>query len=215
MALKTFTEFEKVFEVATVTAKTTSSIPTEKTEKIPTNTNALIKKAKEKNDEVADLLEKLKFAQKEKALFDNAVMEKLSAMKATTIKVGKILAYLDTTKGRESYSYTEAQNILYKSLFAVNQEAAAVALRAVEALKHKNPDKTEVKYVGEGLSEVAKQWWASLKTTFAEWKKKFFEAADKYEDAAANFVKNMEAQGDKNIGEIWKSYKVSDEDRMS
>ena len=156
----------------------------EKSITIPKKLNDLIKEAKIKNDKVAELAAQLKIANKEKELFDDAVMKKLEEMKATSIRVGKIFAFLESKKGKESTSWKTVADLLLKKIFELDKKAATAATAMIEGMKKPAEITNSVKYEGPVIEESLSSVWKKIKTWFTDWKNYFLESADDYTDAA-------------------------------
>lgn len=203
MKLKNFDQFlnetktvtKKPASKKTVTATITPDVDDKKIEATKEFVE-LVKEAAAKNAEVAKLADALKAEMKNKAQYDEAVIRKLTEMGATSIRVGKVLAFVETKKGRLVPKYKDEFEGLYKVLFDMNRKIALLTRQKIEDAREKPDDKTTVTYrtseshVNEGLfSDIVHKvssWIANLKNAF-------FKAVDAYSNSADELVDEVES----------------------
>lgn len=147
----------------------------------------VVREAKKRNDRVQELVAQLKEATMEADAYDAEVRTRMEEMQSKAEKVGKLLVTLVEKAGRVSYSYKDAEGILYGALLKINEAAAKAAAAAVDALKKTNPGKVEVKYaLSESLATDAMRWIRS-------WWNKLVAAFSDYDEAAAELERAVGA----------------------
>ena len=211
MRIKDFGAFvneEKMVKASGASSKTETTLT------IPKKFADLIKQASEHNDKVKALTAELKAESKTKELFDEAVKSKLKEMEQTSVRFGKILATLKSVPGRESYSYTEAIDILRKKLFEVNQAAAILCDKAVQALKHTNDAKVSVEYVKEGIVDTVKGWLSSWKALFTEKVDEYTQKVDDLEEVLKG-IRQSGMYGETSEGVINEMKAMTDEELVA
>ena len=133
----------------------TAIIPTEYDKKITKVMEDTIKKAAEYSKQLKELSDEFKKKtdpiKSELGKLDKEVIAFLKEMNATQVKVDKIIAKLDVSKGKISESYKDLFEV---ALSKHNDNTKKVILEYRAANKRYNPDKIEAKYeISEGIKE--------------------------------------------------------------
>lgn len=182
-------QFVKNFENFLNEGKTTVTIPTEYDKKITKEMEDTIKKAAEYSKQLKELsdefMKKINPIKSELEKLNKEVIQFLEEMNATQIKVDKIIAKLNITKGKTSISY---KHLFEVALSKHNDNTKKLLLEYKEAIKKYNPDKIEVEYeISEGIKEVMfaisnwlKTFWNKMKQAILSYK----ESAQVLEDLA-------------------------------
>lgn len=175
----------------------TAIIPTEHDKKITKAMKDTIKKAAEYSKQLKELSDEFKKKtdpiKSELGKLDKEVIAFLKEMNATQVKVDKIIAKLDVSKGKISESYKDLFEV---ALSKHNDNTKKVILEYRAANKRYNPDKIEAKYeISEGVKEVMsaisdwlKTFWDKMKHAILSYK----ESAQVLEDLA-NLAKIQES----------------------
>ena len=164
--LSTFEDFiseSKIQRVATIKAETDTQI----TSKIEKSLREAMKLTEEIEAEKAKFQEAIRIKELELKSKQATIMEAMKQMDTTTLKFKKILATIETSKGRVTHSYAKLWD------FALGQATASQkkALLTYQDLNKKiNPDKItlELKKVNEGIMDILGRVWDYLKAKAEE-----------------------------------------------
>ena len=160
--MRTFEDFlkeAKVQRVATIKSEAETEI-TYKLEKLLREASKL---ADEVQTERAKFEEAIKIKELELRSKQNTILQAMQEMGTTTLKFKKILATIESVKGKTTYPYAK---LFDYALDQANEDQKKVLIEYKELNKKINPDKLkmEIRKVNEGLGEMLSSIWNFLKS---------------------------------------------------